>query len=201
MNTSAKERKDFTLLITGSRDNDRAAEIAAAPGMETVHCKFSYAPMYEKYGEIKKFQLKLRDTDYTRGRRICCAADLSEWVGHENEELFTVTLKYFHDHRSRFDYIFTVGEHTEDEVREMYFRMRCFMSGRILRDSSFLETGALINCIRGKGISGEVAALLSEMIMDDSMEALRAYPTVDIMCSELRTFAYCFSTKIQTDLL
>ena len=184
--TNTHETKDFILLITGSESNDSAAERAMEEGLELVRCKLCYCPPYEKFGELKKLQLRLRSSSYLKGRRVCCALDISEWVGHESEEFFIVTLKFLHDHCSRVHYIFTVGAHTENEAKAVYFRLRCYMRGYIATDLTFLSTGTLCGYIESKNIDRKAARILAQMIMTDEMSGLRSYPVVDMMCVELR---------------
>lgn len=183
-----EEKKDFILLITGSADNDYAAERAAAPGLEVVHHKLCYVPMYAEFKELKHLQIKLRQSEYGLGRKVCCAIDISEWIGHEDDEFFIIALKYLHDHRDGIDYIFTVGEYGENDVKRLFFKLSCYMSGMIFTDRTFMNKDSLCGLIESYGIVRAAAQLLSELIMTDKMDKLRTYPVVRMMCGEIRAY-------------
>ena len=176
---------DFILLITGSRDNDEAAELAAAPDRPVIHHKLSYVPVYEKFEELKKFQLKVRNSAGAFGKRICAAIDISEWIGHENEEYFVISMKYFHDRRSRMDFIFTVGECNEESTRPLFFALRCYMKGETVTDDTFLCADRLSEYIMSRGSDSDSAQLLGRMLMLDEMSVMRTYPAVNSMCAEM----------------
>lgn len=184
-----EEKKDFILLITGSADNDYAAERAADPDLEIVHHKLCYVPVYSEFKELKHLQIKLRQSDYSFGRKVCCAIDISEWIGHEDDEFFIITLKYLHDHRSGVDYIFTVGEHSKNDVRKLFFKLSCYMSGMIYTDKTFMSRESLGGLIETYGIERNAAQLLSELVMSDKMDELRTYPVVKMMCDEICAYA------------
>ena len=189
-------KKNFILLVTGSEDNDAAAKRAADTALDTINCKLSYVPPYESFEDIKTLQLRLFDSPYIKGRNICCVLDISEWIGHENEEYFAVLLKYFHDHRSRLEYIFTVGCCSEDDAKQLYFRLRCYLRGSIATDLTFIKTGSLCGYIESKNIARKAARVLAEMIMSEEMKPMRSYPTIDMMCDELREYSGCGTDMI-----
>ena len=184
-----EEKKDFILLITGSTDNDYAAERAADPTIEVVHHKLFYVPMYGDFSELMYLQEKLRGSEYGLGRRVCCAIDISEWIGHEDEEYFIVSLKYLHDHRDGIDYIFTVSEYGEADVKKLYFKLSCYMSGMIFMDKTFMSAASLSGLIESYGIARSAAQLMSELIMLEEMSELRSYPVVRMMCSEICSYS------------
>lgn len=179
-------KNDFILLITGTADNEYTAENLAAPGTDLVRCRISYVQPFEDFGEIKKLQTRLSRSEYIKGRAVSCLLDLSEWIGHEKEEYFILLLKYLHDHRSLMFLIFTVGEHTEEQAGELYFRLRCFLRGSIATDMIFINTSALCGYIEGKRFSHDAANLLAELIMSDAMSELRSYPVTDMICADIR---------------
>ncbi len=184
-----EEKKDFILLITGSADNDYAAERAADPELEVVHHKLCYTALYEQFNELKELQIKLRSSEYGMGRKVCCAIDISDWIKHEDEEYFIICLKYMHDHRKGIDYIFTVGEHDENDVRKIFFKLSCYMSGMIYVDKTFMSSDSLSGLIESYGIARPAAQVLSEMIMRNEMIELRSYPVVKMMCEEIGAYA------------
>lgn len=184
-----EEKKDFILLITSCMDNDYAAERAADPALKVVHHKLFYVPPYNDFKELKALQVKLRESDYGMGRKVCCAIDISEWIGHEDDEYFIITLKYLHDHRSGIDYIFTVGESGENDVRKLFFKLSCYMRGMIFTDKTFVSGDSLSGLIESYGIARPTAQMLSELVMRKEMTELRTFPVVKMMCDDICRYA------------
>ncbi len=187
-------KNDFTLLITGSENNENAASGLVPAGREIVCFRPAYVPPYGEFRQIKKLQARLGASGYMKGRTVGCILDLSEWIGHENEEYFILLLKYLHDHRSRISFVFTAGANTEEQTKQLYFRLRCYLRGSIAADMTFLNPGTLCGYIESKGFAHAAAGILAELIMSDGMSDLRSYPMLDMICGELREFCECEGT-------
>ena len=179
-------RPEFTLLITGSANNDFAAERIAAGNICVVHHKLAYTVPYAKFEELRKFQLKVRHSPCSVGKKICAAIDISEWIGHENEEFFIASVKYFHDHCDRMSFVFTVGECDLAKVQAMYLKLRMYMRGTVKVDETFLKADALAAYIVSEQAETDAAALLAQVLMTPQMKPLRTYPAVDSICSDIR---------------
>lgn len=183
----AEYNNDFILLITGSPDNDAAAEIAADSSV--VHHKLAYTPVYGDFDQLKKFQIKLRNSPASIGKRVYAAIDVSEWIGHEEEDYFTIALKFFHDKRSRIRYIFTVGANDENKVKKLFFKLRCYLGGKTVIDDTFMNTASLAKYIASQCVERKTAEIIADMIMSKDAEMLRTYPAVNSMCREMRLSA------------
>lgn len=179
---------DFLLLITGSPDNDAAAERAAGSG-PIIHHKLSYVPVYGEFDQLKKFQVKLRNSPAFIGKRVFAAIDVSEWIGHEDEEYFTIALKFFHDKRSRIKYIFTVGSNEESKTTKLFFKLRLFLGGKTVTDDTFMNKESLAKYISCQCVENKTAELIADMVMSKGAEMLRTYPAVNSMCREMRLSA------------
>lgn len=178
--------KDFTLLITGSDDNDIAAEMLAGSGRTVIHQKLCYTPMYQDFMELKKLQLKLRSSAAAMGRKVCAVLDISEWIGHEKEDYFTIMLKYLHDKRDRMSYVFTVGKADEKQAMDIFFRLRCFLSGTMKKDETLLDGAALTEYLEGQCVERDAAGVLSELLMKEEMKQMRSLPVINSICREMR---------------
>ena len=113
--------KDAVFLITAMKENERLTrdlartlshqEPALFDGLApVVYQKLLYCAPFESFEELRRLELQLREVT---GLRACyrgiVALDLSEWVGHEQEEYLHITLKYLHDHRHLWKCIFLAG--------------------------------------------------------------------------------------------
>lgn len=177
---------DFVLLITNSADNDYAAERTANAGRSVIHHKLCYTPVYKDFDELRKIQLKLKDHISFSGKKICAIIDISEWAGHEDEEYFIITLKFFHDMRRRMRYVFTVGSLNEQEAALLYIRLRCYLNGVIEYDRTLVDKGRLSCYLEAQCVEARAAKLLADMLMREEMTPLRTIPIINSMCRDLR---------------
>lgn len=178
-------RSEFALIVTGSANNDTVAERVAAGVAGIVHHKLTYVPVYGEFNQIRKFQLKVRRSPYAMGRKICAAIDISDWIGHETEEYFVASVKYFHDHSDRMSFVFTVSEGKKADIQNMYVMLRMYMHGTMSIDETFLNVGALAEYIETRSAESDAAMLLAEVLMNDSMKPLRTYPVIKSICSDI----------------
>lgn len=176
---------NFILLITEASSNDIAADRCAEPGTAVIHHKLSYVPIYERFDELKKFQRKVRFSPAAMGKVITAAVDLSEWVGHEDEEYFAASLKFFHDKSDLIRFVFTAGEHSEKEILPMFLKLRCYMFGVIQQDKSLGSAESISEILGARGIDAVSSAVLADMIMSDSMKPIRNHPMINSICSEI----------------
>ena len=178
-------RNNFILLITEVPDNDRAAETTAPAGQEIMYYKLRYSLPYSDFGGLRTMQVKLRRTAYGKGKRVTAVIDLSEWLGHENDEYLDITMKFLHDKRSRMDYIFTVGDASAEKTEKLMRSARKYMRGIVVRDDTFNNTEKLAAYIGSRFAEPAAAQLLAEMLRKPRMRELLGYTTVDAMCEEI----------------
>ncbi len=176
---------EFTLLITGSENNDLAAERITSGSVHLVYHKLAYAAPFMKYEELRKIQLKIRQSPYSVGKKICVAVDISDWIGHEEEEYFVASVKFFHDHCDRMGFVFTVGESDITKIQKMYLKLRMYMRGVVKADETFLKVDALTSYIMSCSAESDAAALLAKVLMSGPMKPLRTYPAVKNICSDI----------------
>lgn len=63
-------------------------------------CRVRYVPPCERFPELRRLILCVKEVTGLRAEfRGIMAAEVSEWLGREEEEYFTVLLKYLYDHR------------------------------------------------------------------------------------------------------
>ena len=178
-------RNNFILLITEVPDNDRAAELSAPAGQEIIYYKLRYALPYSDFGGLRSMQLKLRRSAYGKGKRVTAVIDMSEWLGHEDDEYLDITMKFLHDKRSRMDYIFTVGDASEEKVGKLMRTARKYIRGIVVRNDTFTDTGKLAAYIGSRFAEPAAAQLLAEMLRAPKMHTLLGYSPVDAICEEI----------------
>lgn len=89
--------KPFILLALSGRDAARETLDSFAEGGRILEFTLPYAPPYEAFDGIRELQLAVRRMGAFPPEAL--ALDLTEWVGHEEEEWLEITAMYLHDHR------------------------------------------------------------------------------------------------------
>lgn len=85
-----------------------------------VFFRMRYTPPYETFQEIRKLILQIRSAT---GVRSCfhgiITVDVSEYKGHEDEEYFTILLKYLYDNTKGSKTVFVCSRYTDKEIRNL----------------------------------------------------------------------------------
>jgi len=122
--------KDDFILLLGVPDNDKEIFDYIADKESLCITKLSYVLPYENFYELKAFQLRTNARAF-KPRYTYVAIDLSEWLEHEEDEYFEISLKFFHD-CSDFNYIFFIREnYSTKEIESMYRKVSKYMKGSI----------------------------------------------------------------------
>ncbi len=175
---------DFILLISGISDNDRLVKHVVNSN-RPIYYKSRYVLPYEEFNELRKLLLLVRSVDDVNAERII-AVDLGEWVGHEQDEYLSVMLKYFHDQRDHWRYVFTVGAHTYEEITRLYIKLKTYMNGEIFEDNTFKSREGLETHLtkRNKMTKG-AAKVLSELFFSRELKDARSYELLSSVREDL----------------
>lgn len=187
----------FTMVLTGAKDNDSMVlrYLDGSPDREKecrpLLYKLPYTLPDRKFDGIRRLQAKLifqpfRDS-CEKSRRM--AVDLSEWIGHEDEEFLLVFMKYLHDINrdpTLFFYIreilVTVGEADHRQVRRLYrLCTRFLINGKIREDNLFAQPDRLVDWIRQEcpSLDRVTAQVLADMFTrGDHRESMAELRTV-----------------------
>ena len=148
-----KKENGFAFIVSerslSDSDVRRYWEETNGDGMEMLVYKFSYSPPYEKNSMfLKKFQYRSAYRpfrDDTKKRKIA-AINMTEWIGHEQEEKLEIFTKFLHDYRSFFDfeYVFVVENIDRQGARDMFCSVSKYLGrGRIFEDKKREEKEAI----------------------------------------------------------
>lgn len=86
-----------------------------------VFYKLRYTPPYGEFRDIRKLILQIRKATGIRSDfKGLIALDVSEYRGHEDEEYFTIFLKYLYDNSIDRRILFVCSQYTEPEVTRLY---------------------------------------------------------------------------------
>lgn len=81
-----------------------------------VFFKLPYVPPYEQFKLLRQLILRVRQNTGLRSEyRGIVALDVTEWLGHESEEYFTVLLKFLYDHSHSWNSVMLLSNPTEQQ--------------------------------------------------------------------------------------
>lgn len=143
------KEKTFTFYLTGRKDNDTAVEnYVRTHGYNDLKCvffKLEYTPPYKDFRAIADFMAitqyhPFRDPSF---KKAAAVIDLSEWIGHENEENLEIFLKFLHDYDwsfYRYEYVFTVGDADKSKIKAIYAVVDEYLcKGHIYEDKTLTD--------------------------------------------------------------
>ena len=176
--------KPFTLLALSGRDAARETLGSFAEGGRILEFTLPYAPPYEDFGGIRELQLAVRRMGTFPPDTL--VIDLSEWIGHEEEEFFEVTAMFLHDHRDLWNFLFLVRERDAEDCAAMFFTLRAFLVGELREDRTFADRESLVEYLTAQQqIEPEAADRLAGILLKPGAQMLRSYPRVNALLDEL----------------
>lgn len=130
-----KKVNKYTFLVSEGKLNDLEIKdlvhVMEGNGTPVMIYKFLYTPPYEKNSNfIKKFQYRSAYKpfqDEAQKRKIA-AINMTEWIGHEQEEKLELFIKFLHEYCSYFDfeYVLFAEKSNEYVVRDLYNKVSEF---------------------------------------------------------------------------
>lgn len=85
-----------------------------------VFFRLRYTPPYEHFTELRRLILEIRQATGIRSRfRGMLCIDASEYKGHEDEEYFTILLKYLYDNAQDDAIVFVCSQYSEQEMEKL----------------------------------------------------------------------------------
>ena len=132
-----KENRRFTILLTGEKDNDEFAVWMAKKENYENYMLFTlpYTQPYENFNGIRELQTAGRFRAFWDDtcRKKIAVIDISEWIGHEEEEYFVIFAKFLCDFPKQsffdFEYIFTVSDAGREEAKYLYRTLSRYLDG------------------------------------------------------------------------
>jgi hypothetical protein len=155
-----------------------------------------YIPPCESFGELRKLILRIRENTGLRAHfRGVVAIEVTQWLGHENEEYFTVLLKYLYDHRDLWQGALVLTSCTEAQARRFLTACAGIVTPRLFDAGLFSRGDRLREVIRrecagqGKILSREGAELLTAALTDPKLHRARSLSLIRRTAEELAAAA------------
>ena len=157
-----------------------------------VYYKIPYVPPYETFRELRRLILRIRENTGLRDHfRGVVAIEVTDWLGHEGEEYFTVLLKYLYDHRELWQPAFVLNSGTEAQTRRFLFACASYITPRLFDISLFSCPDQLRQTIRrecglqGKIITRDAAQTLAETLISSKFRHARSLSLIQRTAEEL----------------
>lgn len=181
-----KKTRSFTLLVTGVSDNESAVRRLVGDE-DFISYKLQYVPPYGDFDGIRDFQIESRFKPFEDSSKAFkyAAIDVSEWVGHEDDEYVECFFKFLHDYDGFFDfkYIFTIGK--SKAWKSMYLLAGRYLDeGEVICDRTFLDAKYMSSFISGKyNVSNKASGILAELFIEDKVSS---YAELEMVMNDIK---------------
>ena len=194
---------DLVFLVTEMKDNDKIVKsiseqtYANNPGIfegddPYAYYKMKYVPPYDSFGELRHLILRIKNSTGLRYEfKGIVAIDLFEWLGHENDEYFDVTLKFLYDHRNIWKYIFTFKDAPAEKLNLMYDRAINFFRIMIIDKCLFNHMGELKIYLRDsfdkQNVRHDASAIdmLAGIFSDKDAKNIKSYEKINMIVQDI----------------
>lgn len=180
-------------LIQQLAQDARAAHPEAFAGKAPcVYFKMPYVPPYETFRELRRLILRIRENTGLRAHfRGIVAIEVTEWLGHESEEYFTVLLKYLYDHRELWQEALVLNSGTA--VQHQHFARACagYITPQVFDAGLFSRPDRLRAVIRRefarleRTITRDAAEILTTALADPNLRHARSQTLIRRTAEEL----------------
>lgn len=151
-----------------------------------VYFKLPYIPPCDPFKELRRLILRIRENTGLRAHfEGVVAVEVSEWIGHEREEYFTVLLKYLYDHRSFWRIATILNGSSPNQVNRFLSNCSRYITPRLFTINLFGDHGTLCNLIQnefsqqGRSISQEAAELMAMALARSELKDSRSLTLID----------------------
>lgn len=204
--------RDAVFLVTAMAENERfVRELARAQTILTperfdglrplVYCKFPYVPPYNDFPCLRQLYTQTRDACGLRAEyRGIVALDLSEWLGHEEENYLRVTFKYLHDHRHTWKVLVVAGRADADHLRRLMRSAAPFLYPKLRQLCLFRDRTVLQQYIASRiSITPEAGRVLATVCME--IPAVQDCAVLEQVLTELSAQGHRVHTQLLHDYL
>ncbi len=157
-----------------------------------VYFKLPYVPPYETFKELRRLILRIRENTGLRADfRGIVAIEATQWLDHEQEEYFTVLLKYLYDHRSLWHSVLVLTDVTKAQTNRFLSCCARYISPRSFDLRVFSRQETLDSLIRlefdrcGKAFSPDATQILSGVLMRPELKEARSLALIARTAGEI----------------
>lgn len=168
-----------------------------------VYFKLPYIPPCEPFKELRRLILRIRESTGLRANfQGVIAIEVSEWIGHEREEYFTVLLKYLYDHRSFWRITTVLNGCTHNQINRFLSDCSRYITPWFFPINVFGDHDTLCTLIhnefsrQSRRISQEAAELLTTALARQELKDARSLTLIERAVEEV--ISMCKNSKSVT---
>lgn len=157
-----------------------------------VYFKLPYIPPCEPFKELRRLILRIRENTGLRANfQGVIAIEVSEWIGHEREEYFTVLLKYLYDHRSFWRITTVLNGCTPNQINRFLSDCSRYITPRFFPINVFGDHDTLCSLIhneffrQSRRITQEAAELLATALARQELKDARSLTLIERAVEEV----------------
>lgn len=180
-------------LIKALADAEKQRAPHTFAGQEScVYFKLPYVPPCEQFKELRRLILRIRENTGLRANfHGVVAIEVSEWIGHEREEYFTILLKYLYDHRSYWRIATVLNGCTPNQINRYVSCCSKYITPRSFSINVFGDHDTLCNLIhneftrQNKRITQEAADLLATALARQELKDAKSLTLIERTAEEV----------------
>ena len=175
----------FTMIVVHPTSDDSVLYPFLPKGVDPVKLKISYTQPYEDFKAIKQIQYAVRQHDIFERASTVIAIDITDYLGYENEEYFTILTKYLYDMSMQWRYIFVIKHVMNNEVNKMFIKLRFFLAGSLVINNHWDNKTELVHYICSRRYIKKAAELLADILLTEKFSNYRSDIIIDNIASEI----------------
>lgn len=180
-------------LIRCIAEKERHARAGSFEGLSPyVYFRMPYVQPCDSFQELRRLILRIRRNTGLRAHyKGIVAIEVTEWIGHEREEYFTVLLKYLYDHRSQLQAAMILQDCKPAQMQRFLAACVRYVTPRPIDIRLFTDADSLLGPIRaavekcGACISHAAAAMLAEAMVKPELKDARSLEYIERAAAEV----------------
>lgn len=167
-----------------------------------VFYRMRYMPPYEAFQEIRKLILQIRNATGIRSSfNGIMVIDVSEYKGHEDEEYFTIFLKYLYDNSCGCKSILVCSQYTEKELQKLVISCTRFfpVQQEVLNIYELDQLKALVKASfkeRRYKLDTDSIDLIADILTSEKLVSCRTLQLIDRIPDEIQIKKDSCSSKL-----
>ena len=179
------------IKVLADKEKNRVPHTFAGKG-SCVYFKLPYIPPCDPFKELRRLILRIRENTGLRANfHGVIAIEVSEWIGHEHEEYFTVLLKYLYDHRTFWRIATVLNGCTPNQINRYLSCCSKYITPHLFTINVFGDHDTLCSLIhneftqQNRRITQEAADLLATALTRQELKDARSLTLIERTAEEV----------------
>lgn len=168
----------------------------AFAGLEPcVYFKMPYIQPCDTFKELRRLILRIRENTGLRANyKGIVAIEVTDWIGHEREEYFTVLLKFLYDHHDIWQAALILNDSKPGQLQKFLSACVRYITPKLFDIKLFDHVDSLIGVIQSEftdrkiRISHAAAAMLAEAMIRPELKDARSLTFIERTVAEVISF-------------